>query len=129
MIGKLPAAEPNFLLQNLDDWLDPQQELYQLAHQLDWEWIEKELTPHYSTKGRPSKPIRLMVSLLLLKHLKNLGDETVVQEWQQNPYFQFFSGFQTFQWNLPADPSDLVLFRKRIGEAGVEKIFQMTITK
>lgn len=31
---------------------------------------------------------------------------------------------QFFQWGLPCDPTDLVYFRKRIGEKGVEKIFQ-----
>jgi IS5 family transposase len=34
---------------------------------------------HYSQdNGRPSKPIRLMVGLLLLKQLENLSDERVV---------------------------------------------------
>jgi IS5 family transposase len=32
-----------------------------------------------------------------------------------------------FQWALPCDPSDLAHFRKRIGEAGVEKIFQASV--
>jgi IS5 family transposase len=32
-----------------------------------------------------------------------------------------------FQWELPCDPSDLVHFRKRIREEGVEKIFQASV--
>ncbi|NUQ22527.1 MAG: hypothetical protein HUU34_01125 [Saprospiraceae bacterium] len=33
----------------------------------------------------------------------------------------------TFQWKQPCDPSDLVYFRKRIGESGVEKIFHYSV--
>ena len=127
MKGKRPAAEASFLIQDLGEMLDPQQELYLLSQEINWSWIESELSVLYSSLGRPSKPIRLMVSLLLLKHLKNLGDETVVQEWQQNPYFQFFSGEVRFQWKLPVDPTDLVKFRQRIGESGIEKILKLTI--
>jgi IS5 family transposase len=41
---------------------------------------------HYSQdNGRPSKPIRLMVGLLLLKQLENLSDERVVLQFKRNP--------------------------------------------
>ena len=44
-----------------------------------------------------------------------------------NSYFQYFSGFTQQQWGAPCAASDLVFFRYRIGEEGVEKIFQHTI--
>ncbi|MBL6943257.1 MAG: transposase, partial [Bacteroidales bacterium] len=65
--------------------------------------------------------------LLLLKRIYNLGDETVMAQWLQNPYFQYFCGEAEFQWEYPCDPSDLVRFRKRIGEDGAEKIFQVSV--
>ncbi len=68
-----------------------------------------------------------MVGLLLLKQLANLSDERVVEEWQQNPYFQAICGMKTFQWQLPCEPSDFCHFRKRIGEKGMEKIFQISV--
>ncbi|VVM22355.1 hypothetical protein BSPWISOXPB_2696 [uncultured Gammaproteobacteria bacterium] len=41
---------------------------------------------HYSQdNGRPSKPIRLMVGLLLLKQLENLSDERVVLQFKRKP--------------------------------------------
>jgi len=43
----------------------------------------------------------------------------VVAQWVQNPYGQFFCGWEDFPWELPCDPSDLVYFRQRIGEDGV----------
>ena len=84
-------------------------------------------TPLYSEKGRPAKSIRLMVGLLLLKQLENLSDERVVEAWVQNPYFQAFCGMRHFQWCFPCNPSELVHFRKRIGESGAEKIFQASV--
>ena len=72
-------------------------------------------------------PIRLMAGLLILKRLYNFGDESIVDQWIQNPYYQYFCGEAEFQWHFPCDPSDLVHFRKRIGEEGVELIFKMSI--
>jgi IS5 family transposase len=68
-----------------------------------------------------------MVGLLLLKRIFNLGDETVMEQWVQNPYFQYFCGESEFQWKPPCDPSDLVHFRDRIGEEGAKKIFQLSV--
>lgn len=68
-----------------------------------------------------------MVGLLLLKQLENLSDERVVEAWVQNPYYQAFCGMGHFLWQFPCNPSELVHFRNRIGEMGVEKIFQASI--
>jgi len=68
-----------------------------------------------------------MAGLLILKQLYNLGDETIVESYKMNPYMQYFCGEAYFQWNFPCDPSDLVHFRKRIGEQGVEFIFKQSI--
>ena len=99
-----------------------------LAEQIPWEEFEKEFDRFYQKDiGRPSKPIRLMVSLLILKQMYKESDESVVASWQENPYWQYFSGEEFFQWKLPCDDSELTKFRNRIGEIGVEKIFQISI--
>ena len=112
----------------LKEMLNPKNGLYKLADMIPWEEFEKEFAIHYTKNfGRPAKPIRLMVSLLILKQLSGLGDETVVEQWLQNPYWQYFSGENIFQWKVPVEPSDLVHFRKRIGIKGVEKILEVSI--
>lgn len=69
-----------------------------------------------------------MVSLLILKSVYNLSDEKlIVEHWQMNVYFQYFSGKEQQQWGKPWTASDLVYFRKRIGEKGIEKIFKHSI--
>ena len=71
-----------------------------------------------------------MVSLLILKVLYNLSDEQLVLErWEMNAYFQYFSGEQHQRWGAPCAPSDLVYFTKRIGKKGAEKILKHSIEK
>ncbi|MGY4384648.1 hypothetical protein ACVWYN_001674 [Pedobacter sp. UYP24] len=77
--------------------------------------------------GRPAKPIRLMVGLLILKHIRNISDESVVEQWSENLYYQYFCGFQEFVASAPCEASELVHFRKRIGESGIELIFKESI--
>jgi len=120
-------GEKSFLYQGLEEILNPKDTLYQLSTKMPWVEIEKEFEKYYINFGRPAKPIRLMVSLLILKQMYNLGDETVVERWVQNPYWQYFSGEKDFQWKLPIEPSDFVHFRKRIGEEGVKKILEISI--
>ena len=76
---------------------NPRDPLYQLADRIPWDQVESWFEDKYAFDGRPAKPVRLMVSLLLLKRLYNLGDETVVEEWVHNPYMQYFSGETEFQ--------------------------------
>lgn len=118
----------SFLSPNLLDHLNPKHPLLQLAQTIHWDFFESEFAPLYSNIGRPAKPIRLMVGLCILKHMGNVSDDVIVQQWVQNPYFQAFCGEAEFQWSFPCDPSDLVYFRKRIGEKGFEKILASSIT-
>ena len=128
MIGKSPNPEQKHLfMPNLDEFINPKHELCFLADKIDWDFFESEFASLYSEKGAPAKPIRLMVGLLILKQIYNLGDETVMAEWVSNPYYQYFCGEAVFQWKFPCDPSDLVHFRKRIGESGVEQILAQSI--
>lgn len=120
------TQQTSFLMPTLGEQLDPRQPLKQLAEKLPWTKFEQAFGKYYSAEGRPAKPVRLMVGLLLLKQMFNQGDETVVAAWVQNPYWQYFCGMHEFQWQVPCDPSDLVYFRQRIGEAGMQRILQVT---
>lgn len=65
--------------------------------------------------------------MLILKHLRNLSDESLVEQWSENAYYQYFCGMQEFTPYAPCASSELVHFRQRIGEEGVELIFQESI--
>ena len=112
----------------LGDSLDQKHSLYLLANSINWELFDDKFKEHYNEKmGAPAKPIRLMVSLLILKYVRNLSDENLVEQWSENCYYQYLSGEQTFQPKIPCVPTELVAFRKRIGEAGVELILKESI--
>jgi len=116
------------LFNALADQLDQKHPLYLLANKINWSLFEDSFKKHYSEKmGKPAKPIRLMVSLLILKYVRNLSDENLVEHWSENLYFQYFSGEQNFQPNIPCVPTELVAFRQRIGEEGVELILKESI--
>jgi IS5 family transposase len=128
MKGKPPdTSQFNLYRQQLENLINPKHPLCKLAKRIPWDELENDFADLYHQTGRPAKPIRLMMSLLILKQLHNLSDETIVERWVENPYFQFFSGENVFQWNFPCHPTDLVYFRKRIGEEGVEKILKVSI--
>ena len=111
-----------------EEQLNPNHGLYKLANEIQWSFFDTAFSKHYSaTQGAPAKPIRLMVSLLILKQLRNLSDESVVEQWAENNYYQYFSGEQCFCSNNPCSSTELVEFRKRIGKDGMELILKESI--
>ena len=125
--SKNTHKQKNLFYGSLFDMLDLNDPLIALANAIDWSFFEKEFAGFYSEEGRPAKPIRLMVGLLLLKQLENLSDENIVLQWKRNPYYQYFCGESDYQPSLPCDSTELVKFRQRIGKRGVEKIFAMSV--
>lgn len=116
------------LFSSLTDQLNPRHPLYLLANKIDWQRFESSFSPLYSSdNGRPAKPIRLMCGLLILKHVRNLSDESVVEQWSENAYYQYFCGMLEFTPSFPCNASELVHFRKRIGEKGMELILSESI--
>jgi IS5 family transposase len=88
----------------------------QLAGKIDWEWIDGEISPLYSDKGRPGIATRFVIGLLLLKHIYGLSDEGVCERWVHDPYFQYFTGEEFFQHEFPHERSDISHWRKRLGD-------------
>lgn len=128
MKGKIkPQFQEDLFRTRLSSIISAKHELYLMANEMDWEWIDNELSVFYSDSGRPSVPLRTMVGMLLLKHLNNQSDESVLDRWVENPYWQYFTGETFFQHRPPFDPTDFVYFRKRVGEKGMEKVLSLTV--
>src|SRR5215208_851380 len=103
--------------------------LYRLAEAIDWDRFEAELGSLYAeATGQPGLPTRLMVGLHYLKYLFDESDESVVEKWVENPYWQFFCGRTYFEHELPCHPTSLVRWRHRLGAAGVEKLLTETLS-
>ena len=110
------TEEEDLFRARLDQIIDMKHELVQLAGRLDWDWLDGEIAPLYSDKGRPGIETRFIIGLLLLKHIFALSDEEVCERWVYDPYFQYFTGEEFFQHAFPHERSDLSHWRKRLGE-------------
>ena len=112
----------------LSNILNHRHPLYALADRIEWKVFEGSFGPLYDEgMGRPAISIRVMVGLHYLKHAYDESDESVVEKFLENPYWQHFCGFEYFQHQLPIDPSSMTRWRKRIGSDGVEKLLKETI--
>ena len=145
----------DFFRSRLDQMIDLRHPLVILASRMPWQEIEASLAHQFarqvkagksvqdiglfgaqtlrvgggvSNAGRPRLPIRLMVSLLYLKHAFNESDEGVVERWAETPTWQYFSGMDYFEHRFPCDATLIGKFRKLIGEDGVEELLSQTIS-
>ena len=61
----------------LEQIINMKHELVQLGDKIDWDWIDNEIAPLFSDRGRPAIETRFVIGILLLKHIYGLSDECV----------------------------------------------------
>jgi IS5 family transposase len=111
MLSKSKSTSQLGFYSTFEEQLSRSHPLYILANQINWNIFEEAFAKLYSEEGRPAKPIRLMVSLIILKHIRNISDESVVEQWAENCYYQYFGGEKVFACGEPCEASELVHFR------------------
>jgi IS5 family transposase len=125
---QIDHAQGRLFQQRLSSQLNPSHELYKLSKLIEWEFFEKEFSGLFIEKiGAPAKSARLVVGIIMLQQMNGYSDEGAIEEWIENPYWQFFCGYDYLQWKKPIDPSSLSRWRGRLGKDGIEKILQSTI--
>lgn len=88
--------------------------MVKLADAIDWQSFEDGLSASFcADNGRPSCPVRLMVALHYLKYASGMSDEAVLDEWLENPYWQYFTGGIYFEHEYPTDPSTMSRWCKK----------------
>lgn len=123
-----PPVSGELFQQTLTELINLEHPLVKLAALIDWEVFETQWAGFFSsTTGRPATPPRLIAGLLYLQHTFALSDEALIWTWVENPYWQHLCGETYFQHEPPIDPSSLTRWRKRIGEAGVERLLSESI--
>jgi IS5 family transposase len=129
MIGKIEKTpQLNMYQIPLVQFINKEHELCQLAKRINWDELEKDLSVYYCPdNGRPSIHIRKITGVILLKRMFKESDESVVERWKENPYWQYFCGEVHFQHHWPFDPTELIKFRLRLGEEGMERILKLSI--
>lgn len=113
---------------NFKQILNPDHSLCLLANAIDWPDFESHFADCYSEDmGRPGNAIRLMVGLHYLKHAFDESDESVIERWVENPYWQYFCGFDYMQHECPIHPTSMVKWRQRVGAEKLEALLAETI--
>jgi len=148
------VSTPDFFRNHIESMIDLKRPLAVLARRLPWAQIEAALAPKFarqdragvvvegvdmlgptlavaaagrSNAGRPRVAMRLLISLVYLKHSFNLSDEEVCERWSENVVWQFFSGQEYYEHRKPCDATQIGRFRKDIGEDGLEQLLKATI--
>jgi len=112
----------------LEYFIKQDHELALLSREINWDALEDSLGKYYChDNGRPGIPIRTIAGVIILKRMFNESDESVLDRWVENPYWQYFCGEVNFQHEPPFDRTELIKFRKRIGEEGAEKILKVSV--
>ena len=74
MLTRSKAYQAPSLFSGLAEMLDQTHPLFRLAGKIDWQMFDDAFEPLFcQDRGRPAKPIRLMVGLLILKHIRNVS--------------------------------------------------------
>jgi IS5 family transposase len=112
----------------LSNMLNLRHELCQLSELVNWDALDETFGEFFpSETGCPATPTRLIVGLFFLKATFNLSDESLVDRWVENPYWQYFCGEKYLQHDLPINPSSMSRWRQRLKASGAEKLLQETI--
>ncbi len=96
---------------------DPNNRWVRLANLIPWEELEviSGYKNHFGTTGNPALPFRVALGALLVQARLDLTDEETVEQIKENPYIQYFLGFEGYRSEKrPFDPSMMVHFRKRL---------------
>ena len=129
MLGKIKLDfQQNLFKTRLTELINLGHPLVKLAQEISWDKMEVEFQGLYSEQGRPSIPVRKIAGMLLLKEMFKESDESVVERWIENAYWQYFTGEQFFQTKQPFDPSEFVHFRKRLKEDGLEFLLSQSVS-
>lgn len=110
--------------------LDPNNRWVKMAKLLDWDRFVKIYGKNFSTTmGAKGINARVVIGALIIKHIEAKDDRGTIEAIKENPYMQFFLGFDHFSSEPVFDPSLFVHIRKRLGSEDFDKMNQIIIAK
>ncbi|MHA1970011.1 MAG: IS5 family transposase [Candidatus Hodarchaeales archaeon] len=125
---KTNQPQEDLFKSRLDQIINLRHPLVKVSKEINWRYLEEKFGELYTEDfGRPGLSTRLLVGLHYLKYTYNQSDESVVEGFIENPYWQYFCGFDYFQHDFPLDPTSLVKWRKRIKASDAERLLKETI--
>ena len=98
-----------------DAELNPNNRWVIMAGIIPWDTFAREYYKHFKTnRGAPTLDARLVLGVVIIKHVMKLDDQGVIEMIQENPYMQYFLGLSAFTHKPVMDSSSLVHIRRRI---------------
>ena len=95
--------------------LDRENEWVRISQKLPWRaWEALYAVMFPSNTGNVAKPCRMVLGSLIIQIRMGFTDRELVDQLQQNPYYQYFIGLASFQNYAPFARTLLVEWRKRI---------------
>lgn len=100
-----------------------------LSKIIPWDEIDKKYSKGFakSGMGAPAKSSRIAFGALIIKERLGLTDEETVEQIIENPYLQYFLGYECYIDEAPFEASMMVHFRKRFDMKGISEINEKII--
>lgn len=103
--------------------LDGNNRWVKLANLLPWDDLVSIYARGLSISlGRATKDLRIELGTLIIQELMDYEDREVVAQIQENPYLQYFLGYEEYRYRKVFDPSLLVTIRKRLDREAIAEL-------
>lgn len=96
-------------------FVDTQNRWFIYESLIPWNELEEEYSKVFSHMGRPARDGRLIIGAYCIKLMMGLSNEEVEAIIRENPYMQYFCGFEEFQTQKLFDPQLLSQLNVRFG--------------
>ena len=113
----------------LDGTLNINNRWVKLAAIIPWTDVEEIYALNFTSHTGPKAlPARTAFGSLIIQVKLSLTDEETVEMISENPYLQYFLGFERYKQEAPFDPSMMTHFRKRFGAQDIKDIDELLHT-
>ena len=110
----------------LDGTLNINNRWVKLAATIPWKGVEEIYALNFTSHTGPKAlPARTAFGSLIIQVKLSLTDEETVEMISENPYLQYFLGFERYKQEAPFDPSMMTHFRKRFGAQDIKNIDEL----
>lgn len=110
--------------------LDGDNRWVKLEALIPWDEVEERYKSHFKqNKGRKAKNVRVALGALLIREKFRLTDEETAEQVRENPYLQYFLGYDKYEYVYRFEASMMVHFRKRLGGGAITEINEIIATQ
>ena len=102
--------------------MDPNNRWVLLSELIPWEQLIGKYENQMSDFGRPAIETRRAIGAMIIKVMLVLSDEETVEQIRENPYMQYFLGYEDYSSEAVFDPSLFVSIRDRLGAEVVSQM-------